>query len=852
MTSITDQVTYVKERPILSGLFAVLAVIVVSAGLAFVTGIATPPAAEALIGPPCCAPPPPPPSPVPVCDLSANPTSLPYGGGSSTLTWSTTNATDVSINHGVGNVADDGSQSVNVTDDITYTLTASGPGGQVTCNAHIDVGPPPNPDAPVCTLVATPATLPVGGGTVTLAWTTQNAASATIDQGVGSVSPVSGGQTTTTTNASKTYTMTATGPGGTVTCSDAVVVPPPTPDLACTLDATPTTLPIGGGTVTLNWTTQNAATASIDQGVGTVSPTAGGSVQAQTSTSKTYTLTAIGSGGQTVTCSRAVTVPPPTPQLACVLTASPHQVAPGGSSTLTWTTQNATSFSINQGIGPVTPVPGGSVSTGAINSNTTFTGTATGANGQTITCSDAVTVSTEPPAPLCEISLNKSSIVVGESAVVTWNTTNVVTAIINQGIGNVAVDGSQTVSPTQNTTYTLTGTSANGTTVTCSAPIVVTNTPPAPSCVMSVNPTSISSGGSATLSWGGTNISSVVIDQGIGSVGASGSQTVSPSGDTTYTGTFTATNGQILTCTASLDIESGGGGGGGSKKKPKVLLDVLPHPPEQPLSFVYLSELPYTGLELGPMGTALYWLMLIGWSVAAGYLILFNAVPFALRRVRTFGTDVQEVLNKEHVETTVTHTTHQPVHTPAPRAPEPVGYNPHEGFRSFATGGALTIDDIVNGLARETEVRMKTNDMHVFQDHNVEPVIVPNTDRIEMSAPAPVAPAMDVHHDVPAFITALLNGDRDTVFGMLRHVNRTGGDSDTFVTHAVCALDDAYRARLEGTACHPEVARATEGCETSFLERVIASLATAVDSSYSSGVTGAKLALTRALAVVNG
>ena len=111
---------------------------------------------------------------------------------------------------------------------------------------------------------------------------------------------------------------------------------------------------------------------------------------------------------------------------------------------------------------------------------------------------------------------------------------------------------------------------------------------------------------------------------------------------------------------------------------------------------------------------------------------------------------------------------------------------------------------------------------------------------------------MEIHHDVPAFIEALLSGDRDTVFGMLRQVNRSGGDSETFVTHAVCALDDAYRARLEGTQCHPEILRATEDCATPFLERVIASLATAVDSSYSTGVTGAKLALTRALAVVNG
>jgi len=234
-------------------------------------------------------------------------------------------------------------------------------------------------------------------------------------------------------------------------------------------------------------------------------------------------------------------------------------------------------------------------------------------------------------------------------------------------------------------------------------------------------------------------------------------------------------------------------------------------------------------------------------------------MPFALRRVRTFGTDVHGVLNSDqHAEPVanvmqsahVAPLSHAPAH--GAHAPEPQGfrgYTTNEGFRSFAQSESLTIDDIVKGLSRESAQQAPAHaapEAHT----NVEPVVAPYTERIQ--EPAAPAAAMEIHHDVPAFIEALLAGDRDQVFGMLRNVNRTGGDSETFVTHAVCALDDAYRARLEGTPCHPEVLRATEGCATPFLERVIVSLATAVDSSYSTGVTGAKLALTRALTVVNG
>ena len=57
------------------------------------------------------------------------------------------------------------------------------------------------------------------------------------------------------------------------------------------------------------------------------------------------------------------------------------------------------------------------------------------------------------------------------------------------------------------------------------------------------NPASIVAGESSTLSWNVTSATSVSIDQGIGTVGLSGSRTVNPSVNVTYT--LTATNGDI-------------------------------------------------------------------------------------------------------------------------------------------------------------------------------------------------------------------------------------------------------------------------------------------------------------------
>jgi len=83
------------------------------------------------------APPPPPPE-QPTVTLNASPTSV-NPGGSVTLSWSSTNATDLDIAPGVGKVAPQGSTPVNPTTSTTYTITATGASGSATATAHVDV-----------------------------------------------------------------------------------------------------------------------------------------------------------------------------------------------------------------------------------------------------------------------------------------------------------------------------------------------------------------------------------------------------------------------------------------------------------------------------------------------------------------------------------------------------------------------------------------------------------------------------------------------------------------------------------------------------------------------------------------
>src|SRR5437773_7422646 len=83
----------------------------------------------------------------PTVTLQANPTTI-NKGESSTLTWNSTDATQLSIDPGVGTVTAEGSTKVTPSDSTTYTITASGPGGSATASAAVSVNAPPPPRAP--------------------------------------------------------------------------------------------------------------------------------------------------------------------------------------------------------------------------------------------------------------------------------------------------------------------------------------------------------------------------------------------------------------------------------------------------------------------------------------------------------------------------------------------------------------------------------------------------------------------------------------------------------------------------------------------------------------------------------
>ena len=451
--------------------------------------------------------------PPPEVTFSANPESLTLGA-SSTLTWTTAYADSVSIDHGIGSVAESGSLDVLPTETTTYTLTAVGAGGTTTQAVIVTVTLPP----PTVNISADPETIVVGEST-TLSWTSTDADSASIDQGLGSVA-VSGSIAVSPTDTT-TYTITVSGPGGTATASATVTVTSTVPTV--TIYADPNTVEIGWSTV-LHWSSTNADSASIDQGVGTVP--VNGSVEVLRFEITTFTITVTGPGG-TATASATVTVtlPPPTVNIF----ANPEMILLGESSTLSWNSVYADTCVIEPDIGAVDK--NGSI-TVSPTETTMYTITATGSGG---TDTKSVTVRVDYLPPTVDISANPKTILLGESSTLTWSSNHADTCVIEPDVGNVETNGSVSVSPTETTTYTIMATGSGGDTATDSVTIHVYDPSTPLTVTLEGSPETIAHGESSTLSWTSTNCEHAHIDNGIGVVSLNGSTTAVPDHTTTYT-----------------------------------------------------------------------------------------------------------------------------------------------------------------------------------------------------------------------------------------------------------------------------------------------------------------------------
>jgi PKD repeat protein len=302
----------------------------------------------------------------------------------------------------------------------------------------------------------------------------------------------------------------------------------------------PTTV-CAGGTVTYTDQSTNSPTSwswSFPGGTPATSTSQNPVVTYATAGTYNAVLTATNStGSNTLTKTNYITV---VALPSASASATPATICTGSSSTLNATGGTTYSWSPAATLSAAT---GASVSA-TPTATTTYTVTATGSAGCTKTATTVVTVN---PLPVLTVTPAGSTVCPGSSSTLTVS--GATTATWSPSTGLNSTSGTTVVAtPSATTTYTVTGTNANGCVSYASAVVNVSNT-----LTVSIAPATVSicSGNSATLTASGATSYNWSPATGLSSTNTA-AVTASPTTTTTYTvtgtsGTCTATTTRIVT-----------------------------------------------------------------------------------------------------------------------------------------------------------------------------------------------------------------------------------------------------------------------------------------------------------------
>ncbi|MBP9715006.1 MAG: thrombospondin type 3 repeat-containing protein [Candidatus Pacebacteria bacterium] len=323
-------------------------------------------------------------------------------------------------------------------------------------------GTPPNcvaiPDEnllPSVTVWATPPSIE-SGSTSVIHWESENTTSCDIQS---SGSGTSGSFTTPPLTSDHSYTITCTGPLG--SASDTATVFVGTGGISVTVHANPATV-LTGGTSIIDWSS-TGATSCNSGGHGT--GTSGSFTTLPLTLSTSFTVSCTGpdgsasdtadvfvddGGGGDDNLFPTVTV-----------TAKPSTVLVNGTSTISWTSENANSCNAGAGNGTGTS---GSFVTIPLTNSRSFTVTCTGLHG---TGSDTTDVfvddgsGNDDETPIVTMTANPASIQKGGNSTITWSSVNAVSC--NSGGHGTGTSGSFNTGALNNShSYTVTCTNPAG------------------------------------------------------------------------------------------------------------------------------------------------------------------------------------------------------------------------------------------------------------------------------------------------------------------------------------------------------------------------------------------------------
>ena len=152
--------------------------------------------------------------------------------------------------------------------------------------------------------------------------------------------------------------------------------------------------------------------------------------------------------------------------------------------------------------------------------------------------------------PSLSLSVSPTAIIEGQTATISWSAGGDLTGVRSPELGqNLASSGSVVVSPTSNQRYTVVAYNP----VYERSRFIDLTVYRIPTATLTATPSTIVVGQSASLDWTSSDANTASINQGIGAVNVSGSLTVSPTTDITYTISVTG-NGGSGSDTATITV----------------------------------------------------------------------------------------------------------------------------------------------------------------------------------------------------------------------------------------------------------------------------------------------------------
>ena len=279
--------------------------------------------------------------------------------------------------------------------------------------------------------------------------------------------------------------------------------------------------------VILSWNINNASIIDIDQGIGDVTSKKSISINPRQET--TYTIKATSYFGVVSTKQLTISVSKIPPKINSFL-ASKQLVTTVEEVTLYWDIENAEKIIIDNGIGEVTNYKSINFK---VTDDTALTITAISYFGAQSTCTLTIQTLKIPPI-IKEFSSDRNIVEDKHPITLNWQVENAKQIFIDNEIGEVTYIRSKSIQIQQDSTFTLKAVSSFGVASYRTVKIQISKTPPQITSFRVESPL-LAEGLSTFLIWQTTAAFSVVIDNGIGAVGASGKVAISPTTDKTYT-----------------------------------------------------------------------------------------------------------------------------------------------------------------------------------------------------------------------------------------------------------------------------------------------------------------------------